>query len=83
MSETFPHYSEDGYVPTNTWSSGFDIVFYSGLYRETNNMPHQWNRNMKRSKPVAIFTVSQWRTKCKENGKLWYGCDLIYCHSNN
>lgn len=63
--------------------TGWPIVFYAGLYRETNTMPYQWNVGYKRSKLVSVFVTSQWRTQCRENGKLWYGCDVLYKYSAN
>lgn len=83
MAETFPYYAEDGFIMGNAFCCGWKAVEYYGLYRETNTMPSQWNEHLKRHKPVAVFITSQWRTPVKENGKLWYGCDTTFRHSEN
>lgn len=83
MNESFPHYYADGYVVTNERMSGWPIVFYSGLYKKTKVLPYQWNEGFKKSKPVAIFITSQWRTEIHENDKLWYRCEVKYKYSAN
>ena len=82
MAETFPYHAEDGYVVGGI-TCGWQNVFYCGLYRETNYMPRQWNTCLKTHKPIALFIVSQWRTKCREGNKIIYGCDTMFRHSEN
>lgn len=83
MDEMFPHYYEDGYLITNRATTGWPIVQYGGIYRDTNGFPYQWNTYYKRSKPIAHFVSSAWRGKKIEPKKCWYGCDLIYKYSVN
>lgn len=83
MEESFPHYYEDGYVITNLATTGWRSVTYAGLYRDTNGFPYQWNKGMKKAKPVAQFVQGGWRGKRIENKKCWFGCELTYKYSAN
>lgn len=78
MGETFPHYYEDGCIVGNFASVGWKEIHYGGIYRDTCGFPYQWNRLVKRKKPIALFVTSMWRGDKVDNKKCWYGCDLVY-----
>lgn len=78
-SESFRHYYEDGYL----FNGGWGEIYYAGIYRNTNGMPYQWNKLYKKSKPIALFTSSQWRGNKADSKKCWYGCSLRYRYSAN
>lgn len=85
MKSTDHHY-EDGYVITNSVSSGWPMVFYNKVYKTSNNLPTEWNKCMKRGvKLVAIFVTSQWRCGILPDDakQTLYGCEVVYKYSAN